>query len=35
LLKDSSQEDIEIAEEGLDAMQTTKNLYRGIIKYYA
>lgn len=35
LKKGATQEDIEIAEEDLDAAYTTKNLYRGIVKYYA
>jgi hypothetical protein len=35
LKKESTAEDIEAAEEQLDAQYTTKNLYRGIIKYYA
>ena len=35
LKKDPNAEDIEIKEENLDAAYTTKNLYRGIVKYYA
>lgn len=35
LKKPASAEDIEPEEQDLDAMYTTKNLYRGIIKYYA
>lgn len=35
LQKPSTQEDIELKEENLDSMYTTKNLYRGIAKYYA
>ena len=33
--KPATQEDIEMKEEDTDTMYTTKNLYRGIIKYYA
>lgn len=35
LLKPATQEDVEIAEEDLDNAYTTKNLFRGIVKYYA
>ena len=35
LQKPSSQEDIEISEENLEGAYTTKNLYKGMIKYYA
>lgn len=35
LLKPATKEDIEMSEDTLDAMYTTKNLYKGIIKYYA
>ena len=35
LLKESTAEDVEPATEDLDAMYTTKNLFRGIVKYYS
>ena len=35
LKKEPTQEDIELREDDLDSMYTAKNLYRGIIKYYA
>jgi gamma-carbonic anhydrase len=35
LKKEPTAEDIELSEENMDATYTTKNLYRGIIKYYA
>jgi carbonic anhydrase/acetyltransferase-like protein (isoleucine patch superfamily) len=35
LKKPSTQEDIDIAEEDLSATYVTKNLYRGLVKYYA
>ena len=35
LKKGTKREDIEINENDLDNAYTTKNLYRGIIKYYA
>ena len=35
LLKDSSADDLEANENDLETMYTTKNLYRGIAKYYA
>ena len=35
LQKPSTQEDIEVREEDIQGMYTTKNLYKGVIKYYA
>ena len=35
LQKESTAEDLEAAEEDTEAQYTTKNLYRGIVKYYA
>jgi hypothetical protein len=35
LLKEPTHEDLEVSEDNLDAMYTAKNLYRGLIKYYA
>jgi carbonic anhydrase/acetyltransferase-like protein (isoleucine patch superfamily) len=33
--RDPTHEDIEVSEENMESTYTTKNLYRGIIKYYA
>jgi hypothetical protein len=35
LQKSATQEDVEMSQEDLDNQYTTKNLYRGIVKYYA
>ena len=35
LKNDNTQEDVELREDELDAMTTTKNHFRGVIKYYA
>ena len=35
LQKQSSAEDVELKEEDLDTSYTSKNLMRGIVKYYA
>lgn len=35
LKKEPTQEDVELREDDIDSMYTAKNLYRGIIKYYA
>ena len=35
LLKEATKDDIELSEEDLDGMYTTKNLYKGLVKYYA
>ena len=35
LQKVATKEDIELDEHDLDSMYTTKNLYRGLVKYYA
>ena len=35
LQKATTQEDIDLKDDEMDSMYTTKNLYRGIVKYYA
>ena len=35
LQKPTTQEDIDLKDDEMDSMYTTKNLYRGIVKYYA
>ena len=35
LLKGSTADDLEMSENDLESLYTSKNLYRGIAKYYA
>lgn len=35
LLKEPTHEDLEVSEDNMEAMYTAKNLYRGLVKYYA
>jgi len=35
LQRENTQEDVALEDNELDQMSTTKNLFRGIIKYYA
>jgi hypothetical protein len=35
MLREPTHEDIEVSEDNMEAMYTAKNLYRGLVKYYA